>query len=241
MRIFYLNIFIFKILMASLFGRTNIGFIFGKQLKEKKSEKDLYIATIKTDLGEYELKVCLKHEKLIITFESEIEFLSIYSYSKELSFEELKKLSNNFKSCENIEQSFTTFINILKEFKFTINNKDYKSEFKVEFSADDSLTMRMTIPLIYEEYETIEIIFEKKKKDLFEQFKTLRSKYLKVKEIISFHKCDDNYYNQESLSTKIKNIENQKKVNDSIIFNNNTLTMGTEIEKKPIKNIINNN
>ena len=223
-----------------MFGAIFINNNPDNKLKEKKSDKDLYIATIKTDLGEYELKVCLEHDKLIIICESEIEFLSTYSYSKELSFEELKKLSNNFKSCENIEQSFTTFINILKEYKFTINNKEYKSEFKVEFSDDDSLTMRITIPLIYEKYETIEIIFEKKKKDLFEQFKTLRSKYLKVKDIISDHQCGNNYYTSESLSTKIKNIENEKKVNTSL-FSNCFNTKDTDIKKNEKEIKISNN
>ena len=78
----------------NLFASSCVGFNLFKKLKEKKSDKDLYIATINTNLGEYELNVCLKHDKLTITCESEIEFLSTYSYSKELSFEELKKLSN---------------------------------------------------------------------------------------------------------------------------------------------------
>ena len=75
-----------------------------KNLYEKKSDKDLYIVSFKTDLGQYDLNINLKHDKLILSCESEIEFLSVYSYSKEITFEELKKLSNNFKSCENIEK-----------------------------------------------------------------------------------------------------------------------------------------
>ena len=213
-------------------------------LFEKKSDKDLYIASIKTDLGIYDLKVSLKHDKLIITSESEIEFLSIYSYSKELSLEELKKLSNNFKSCENIEQGFTIFINILKGISLSINNKDYKSKFKVEFSDDDSLTLKLTIPLMYEKYETIEIIFERNKKDLFEQYRTLRSKYLKVKELISDHRCDSKHYkNSESLSTKIQNIEKEKKINifenekkETInLFTNLTETKDTDNKKDEMK------
>ena len=101
--------------------------------------------------------------------------------------------------------------------------------------------MRITIPLIYEKYETIEIIFEKKKKDLFEQFKTLRSKYLKVKDIISDHQCGKNYYNTESLSTKIKNIENEKKVNSSLFGNSLNDKDTDEIQVKLTDNLFNNN
>ena len=188
-------------------------------LTQKKSDKDIFTASFKTDLGEYELNLSLKHEKIIITCESDIEFLSIYSYSKEFTFEELTKLSNNFKTCENIEQSFTTFKNILKGICFKINNNDYKSELSIKFSDDDSLTMKIKIPLIYEDYENFEINFEKKeKKDVFEQFKILRKKYLKVKDIISSHSCSRNYYNNdESLMTSIKNIEKESK-NSPFIF-----------------------
>ena len=210
-----------------MFGST--GGLFSNSEKsfiEKKSDKDEYIASIKTDLGVYELNLYSKHDKLIITCESKIEFLSIYSYSKEMTLEELKKLSNSFKSCENIQQGFTTFINILNGISFKINNKEFKSEKKFKFSNDDSLTMRITVPLIYEEYENIEINFEKKeKKNAFDQFKILRSKYLKVKDIISYHTCEKNIFNknEESLSTQLKNIEDENEEKNNSISNNNGL------------------
>ena len=88
---------------------------------------------------------------------------------------------------------------------------------------------------MYEKYETIEIIFERNKKDLFEQYRTLRSKYLKVKELISDHRCDSKHYkNSESLSTKIQNIENEKK--ESInLFTNLTETKDTDNKKDEMK------
>ena len=85
----------------------------------------------------------------------------------------------------------------------------------MKFSDDESLTIKLTIPLIYNEYENIEINFDKKKKiEIFEQFKILRSKYLKVKDVISSHSCSRNYYNndEESLSDKIKKIEKGNKI-----------------------------
>ena len=188
-----------------------------KNLYEKKSDKDLYIVSFKTDLGQYDLNINLKHDKLILSCESEIEFLSVYSYSKEITFEEQKKLSNNFKSCENIEQCFTAFKNILNGISLKINNKNYESELSIEFSEEDSLAIKIIIPLIYGTYDNIEINFEKKQKNLFEQFKTLRNKYLKVKNMIDYHRCGNNYYNnEESLSTRMKKIESEEKESNSL-------------------------
>ena len=179
----------------SLFGTTQ-GNLFSSapitpkttdlSLTEKKSDNESYIASFKTDLGEYEINLSLKHDKLIITCNSDVEFLSIYSYSKEINLDDLKKLSNSFKFCENIGQCFTTFKNVLTGITLKINNNDYKSKFEVKFSDDDSLTIILTIPLINGEYENIEINFDKKKKiEIFEQFKILRSKYLKMKDLAS--------------------------------------------------------
>ena len=89
----------------------------------------------------------------------------------------MKNLSNNFKSCNNIEQIFTSFINILNGITIKINNTNYKSKLNIKFSEDDSLTMTIKIPLIYQTFENIEIIFEKQQKSIVEQYSTLRTKY----------------------------------------------------------------
>ena len=175
-------------------------------LTEKKSDDESYIATFKTDLGEYEINLSLKHDKLLIICNSDVEFLSIYSYSKEINLDDLKKLSNSFKFCENIGQCFTTFKNALTGITLKINNNDYKSKFEVKFSDDDSLTIILTIPLINGEYENIEINFDKKKKiEIFEQFKILRSKYLKMKDLAS-SQLKDNLFG----ISKIEEIEKGK-------------------------------
>ena len=175
-------------------------------LTEKKSDDESYIATFKTDLGEYEINLSLKHDKLIITCNSDVEFLSIYSYSKEINLDDFKKLSNSFKFCENIGQCFTTFKNVLTGITLKINNNDYISKFEVKFSDDDSLTIILTIPLINGEYENIEINFDKKKKiEIFEQFKILRSKYLKMKDLAS-SQLKDNLFG----ISKIEEIEKGK-------------------------------
>ena len=182
-------------------------------LTEKKSDDESYIATFKTDLGEYEINLSLKHDKLLIICNSDVEYLSIYSYSKEINLDDLKKLSNSFKFCENIGQCFTTFKNALTGITLKINNNDYKSKFEVKFSDDDSLTIILTIPLINGEYEKIEINFDKKKKiDIFEQFKILRSKYLKMRDLAS-----SQLKNELLGNLKIEEIEKEK---TKVLFGN---------------------
>ena len=187
----------------NLFGspRNNI------YIKEKKYEKEFYSCSFKTDLGEYELNISLKHDKLILNCESEIEFLSLYTYSKELTFEELKNLSNNFKSCSNIEQIFTSFINILNGITIKINKTNYESKLYIDFSDEDSLTMTIKIPLIYQTYENIDIIFEKQQKSILEQYSTLRAKYLKVRDLISAHSCN---YDFGNIKDSLKEIEKKE-------------------------------
>ena len=175
-------------------------------LTEKKSDDESYIATFKTDLGEYEINLSLKHDKLLIICNSDVDFLSIYSYSKEINLDDLKKLSNSFKFCENIGQCFTTFKNVLTGITLKINNNDYISKFEVKFSDDDSLTIILTIPLINGEYEKIEFNFDKKKKiEIFEQFKILRSKYLKMRDLAS-----SQLKNEVLGNMKIEEIEKEK-------------------------------
>ena len=122
----------------------------------------------------------------------------------------MKNLSNNFKSCNNIEQIFTSFINILNGITIKINNTNYKSKLNIKFSEDDSLTMTIKIPLIYQTFENIEIIFEKQQKSIVEQYSTLRTKYLKVKDLILNHNCDDKnrfLFGYKSLKDSLKDIE----------------------------------
>ena len=74
--------------------------------------------------------------------------------------------------------------------------------------------MNVKIPLIYGTYEKLEIIFEKKPKVIIDQYKTLRTKYLKVKDLILYHSCSGkNFFGPnipENLEEKLKNIEEDK-------------------------------
>ena len=80
----------------------------------------------------------------------------------------------------------------------------------MKFSDDDSLLIILKIPLINEEYENIEINFDKKKKkEVFEQFKILRSKYLKMKDIVLKHQKNDNPFSKDPMITEIEGIEKE--------------------------------
>ena len=91
-------------------------------IKDKKYENEFYSCFLKTDIGDYELFLLIKLDKFILNTESEIVFLSLYSYSKELTFGLFKKLFNNFNSCNNIHQKFISFINILNVIAIEINS-----------------------------------------------------------------------------------------------------------------------
>ena len=47
------------------------------RVKQKKLDKDFYSCSFKTDLGEYELNISLKNDKLVLNCESELDFLSM--------------------------------------------------------------------------------------------------------------------------------------------------------------------
>ena len=191
---------------ASLFSTNSNSTSF----TEKKYEDEFYSASFKSNLGDYIFNIHLKHDKILFDIESEIEYLSLYTYSKEMTFEELIKLSNNFKSCNNIEQIFESFINIMKGITFKINNETFKSKVEIKFLEEDSLIMYVTIPLIYRGFDNFEIKFEKKQKNLLEQYEKLRTKYLKIRDLISCHDCYRNYYdNNKSLISKVKTIEEE--------------------------------
>ena len=46
-------------------------------VRQKKLDKDFYSCSFKTDLGEYELNISLKNDKLVLNCESELDFLSM--------------------------------------------------------------------------------------------------------------------------------------------------------------------
>ena len=69
--------------------------------------------------------------------------------------------------------------------------------------------MTIKIPLIYQTFENIEIIFEKQEKSILEQYKTLRNKYLKVRDLIKNHDCNNSFFgnNLTNLTNRLKEIE----------------------------------
>ena len=157
-----------------------------KQLKSFKEE----------DPNEISQNLYLKNESFIVKYKkgkSKIsiscnpkdDFVSLYDYSIEISFEEFCKLGKNFKICENIDDIFKIIKNIVEEVKFTKKKgSDIESNIRIEYSSDDIIYLLLKIPLLTGTYEEIKIEFKKTKKDVNEQFRKLKEKYLKIKNMV---------------------------------------------------------
>ena len=130
----------------------------------------------------------------------------MYNYSIVISYEEFCDLGKSFKLCDNIYDVFNTLKNIFDEISFTSNSiKDLKSSARLIQAENDSLSLVIKIPLISGKYEEIRIVFKKAKKDLEEQFKKMKKKYLKIKSLVYARKSAD------------KNLKFQKNLVDELI------------------------
>ena len=110
---------------------------FFKNLSQIPNKIDIYPTSLETEIGNYELKIQLKDNKIYLTCNSEIDYLSLYSYSKEYTFEELIGLSNCFKACNNLQNAFETLLNLIKGISIKLNNNYYDSEMKLKVLSDE--------------------------------------------------------------------------------------------------------
>ena len=109
-----------------------------------------------------------------------------------LSYEEFCDLGKSFKLCDNIYEVFNTLRNIFEEISFTSNSiKEMKSNARLIQSENDSISLVIKIPLISGKYEEIRILFKKAKRDIEDQFKKMKKKYLKIKSIVYMRKNAD--------------------------------------------------
>ena len=172
----------------------------------KKVEK---VCFVELPLNEEKQTIKLKvndSNKISISCNSKDDFTSVYNYSIVISYEEFCDLGKSFKLCDNIYDVFNTLKNIFDEISFTSNYiKDLKSSAKLVQAENDSLSLVIKIPLISGKYEEIKIVFKKAKKDLEEQFKKMKKKYLKIKSLVYARKNAD------------KNLKFQKNLVDELI------------------------
>ena len=167
----------------------------GQNSEKKNLKKQERFSIIELPLNEEKYTIKLKvndASKISITCISKDEFTSVYNYSVVLSYEEFCDLGKSFKLCDNIYEVFNTLRNIFEEISFTSNSiKEMKSNARLIQSENDSISLVIKIPLISGKYEEIRILFKKAKRDIEDQFKKMKKKYLKIKSIVYMRKNAD--------------------------------------------------
>ena len=165
---------------------------FSEKKTSKKSEK---MCVIELPLNEekYLIKIRVTDaSKLSITCNSKEGFTAAYNYSIAISYEEFCEMGKTFKLCDNIYEVFNTLKNIFEEISFFSSTiKEMKSNARLIQSDNDAISLLIKIPLISGKYEEIKITFKKAKKDIEEQFRKLKKKYLAIKSIVYTRKNAD--------------------------------------------------
>ena len=158
----------------------------------KKPEKS---CLIELPLNEEKYIIKLKvndSSKLSLTCNAKEEFTSLYNYSIVLSYEEFCDMGKSFKLCDNIIEVYNTLKNIFEEISFSSNSiKEMKANARLVQSENETIFLVIKIPLITGKYEEIKIEFKKGRRDIEEQFKKLRNKYLKIKSIVYLRKIGE--------------------------------------------------
>lgn len=108
------------------------------------------------------------------------DIILLEEYYKELSFEELYNKGKAFKQCDDIKQAFTLLKNVLSGIELSDGMKA-KSRLENKNSYDKTIVLYIEIPLLNGYYETIEIEFLKKQRDINIQFEKLKKRFLELK------------------------------------------------------------
>ena len=179
---------------------------------QKKPEK---ICIIELPMNDERYTIKLKitdASKMAITCNAKEDFTSVFNYSVVVSYEEFCDLGKSFKLCDNIYEVFNTLKNIFDEISFSSNSiKEMKSNAKLIQTENDTVSLIIRIPLITGKYEEIKIGFKKAKKDIEEQFKKLKKKYLKIKSIVYMRKTADKNtkFPKQLLDELVEEFENE--------------------------------
>ena len=124
---------------------------------------------------------------ILFSCHNEDDITLLYEYSCSKSFRELHNMSKTFQICDNIGQIFKSIENTL------INDKN-KAIPRIDFfqNNNEALVFFFRIPLISGQIEDINIILQKKERNIKMQFDILAERYEKIKEIVlSFDKPDN--------------------------------------------------
>ena len=172
--------------------------------KENEDKKNYEFSRILILEGlPYNIKLNLIKAKINIICTSAIDYLSLYDYSLDISFQEFLNLGKCFKSCSNLEEIFNLLKNILKGIRLSIiknesisnkgtninpiffSDNDYESNYSsVNLECQEGKTFKiiLKIPLLSGSTELITLELNKKEKNnIIESYNKLRQKYLNVK------------------------------------------------------------
>ena len=141
----------------------------------------------------------------------------LYEYSKDIPFEDISTLSKNFKICDNIDQIYETIKNTFKE-------HPKKSRPRIDLIENNNTIILFFItPLISGDYEDVNIILNKKERDVNTQFNILKKEY-------------ENLRNRhEKLKIESNKINNNYEKIAEIVTSNKTDESKLELIKKIIK------
>ena len=166
------------------------------QTPSKSSKKPEKKCVIELPLNDEKYTITLKvndSSKISLTCCANEDFTSVYNYSVVLSYEEFCDLGKTFKLCDNISDVFNTLKNIFEEISFSCNSiKEMKASARLFQNEGENIYLLIKIPLITGKFEEIKIVFKKGKRDIEEQFKKFKKKYLKIKSIVYTRKNSQN-------------------------------------------------
>ena len=135
------------------------------------------------------------------------EFVCLYDYSIQISYEEFCKLSKIFSVYESIDDIFKIIKNIVEEVNISKNEEELtRSKIYIKYTTNESIILYLKLPTLIGTYEKIKIEFNKVEKDINKQFQKLKKNFLNLKTVILEN-------NIESTRRKLINeINNPKKI-----------------------------
>ena len=133
--------------------------------KEKEDKKENEFSRILNLEGmQYNIRLKLIKAKINIMCTSTIDYLSLYDYSLDITFQEFLNLGKCFKSCSNLEEIFNLLKNILKGIRLSIiknesiSNKGANTN--TGFFSDDYENNSSSVNLECQEGKTFKIILK---------------------------------------------------------------------------------
>ena len=166
----------------------------------KKPERSCIIE-LPLNEEKYEIKIKVNDaSKLSLVCNPKEDFTSLYNYTVIITYEQFLEMGKTFKLCDNIVEVYNTLKNIFEEISFSSSSiKEMKANARLIQTENETISLIIKIPLITGKYEEVKIEFKKGKRDVEEQFKKLKNKYLKIRAIVYSKKNGDKNKNNRNL------------------------------------------